>query len=89
MTPAAFTFKLTVPRDAALADVVSDVVQHAAGYAGMTDEAGAACLKKVKAAIATELAPGATPHCLVVIAATGGELRCTIGSQTISQPISA
>ena len=89
MTPAAFTFKLTVPRDPALADVVSDVAQHAVAYAGMNDEAGAACMTKVRAAIAAELAPGKTPHCLVVIAATGGELRCTIGSQTISQPIAA
>ena len=89
MTPAAFKFKLTLPRDPALADVVSDLVQHAAGYAGMSDDAGAAFVKKAKAATAAELGPGATPHCLVVIAATGGELRVTIGSQTISQPISA
>ncbi|MDO8681652.1 MAG: hypothetical protein Q7R30_24335 [Acidobacteriota bacterium] len=89
MTPGAFTFKLTVPRDPALADVVSDLVQHAVGYAGMTEEGGAGFVKKVKVATAAELAPGATPHCLVVIAATGGELRVTIGSQTVSQPIAA
>jgi hypothetical protein len=89
MTPAEFKFKLSVPRDPALADVVSDLVQHAVGYAGMNEEAGAAFAKKVKAATATELGPGATPHCQVVIAATSGELRVTIGSQTISQPISA
>ena len=89
MTPAAFTFKLTVPRDPALADVVSDLVQHAVGYAGMNEEAGAGFVTKVKAATAAELAPGATPHCLVVIAAAGGELRVTLGSETISQPISA
>ena len=89
MTPAAFTFKLSVPRDPALAEVVSDLVQHAVGYAGMTEDAGAAFMKKVKAATAAELGPGATPHCAVVIAATGGELRVTVGSQTISQPIAA
>ena len=89
MTPAAFTFKLSVPRDPALADVVSDLVHHAVGYAGMTEEAGAALVTKVKAATAAELGPGATPHCLVVIAATGGELRVAVGSQTISQQISA
>lgn len=89
MTPATFTFKLTVPRDPALADVVSDLVQHAVGYAGLTEDAGAAFVKKVKAATAAELGARATPHCPVVIAATGGELRVTIGSQTISQQISA
>lgn len=89
MTPAAFTFKLSVPRDPALAEVVSDLVQHAVGYTGMNDEAGAQFVKKVKAATGTELRPGATPHCPVVIAAKGGELRVTVGSQTISQPIPA
>lgn len=89
MTPAAFTFKLSVPRDPALADVVSDLVQHAVGYAGMSDDAGAAFVNKVKAATVVELKPGATPHCAVVIAATGGELRVTVGGQTISQPVSA
>jgi hypothetical protein len=89
MTPAAFKFKLTLPRDPALADVVSDLVQHAVGYAGMSEDAGAAFVKRAKAATATELGPAATPYCQVVIAATAGELRVTIGSQTISQPISA
>ena len=89
MTPAEFKFKLSLPSDPALADVVTDLVQHAVGYAGMTEDAAAAFVKKVKAATAAELGGGATPHCPVVIAATGGELRCTIGSQTISQPISA
>ena len=36
-----------------------------------------------------ELAAGASPNCAVVIAAADGELRITIGSQTISQPVSA
>ena len=89
MTPAEFTFKLCVPRDPALTDVVTDLVHHAVGYAGMNDEAGAAFVKKVKAATATELGSGATPPCLVVIGADGGELRVTLGSQTISQQISA
>lgn len=89
MTPAAFTFKCSVPRDPALADVVSDLVQHAVGYAGMNEAAGASLVSKVKAATTAELRPGATPHCAVVIAAAGGELRVTLGSQTISQPISA
>ena len=89
MTPAAFTFKLSVPRDPALAGVVSDLVQHAVGYAGMPEDAGSALVKKVKAATTAELGPGATSHCAVVIAAAGGELRITIGSQTISQPVSA
>jgi hypothetical protein len=89
MSTAAFKFKLTVPRDPALADVVSALIQHAVGYAGMSEDAGAAFVKKAKAATAAELGPGGTPHCLVVIAATGGELRVTIGSQTISQPLSA
>ena len=89
MTPALFSFKLTVPRDPALADVVADVVSHAVTYAGLNQEAGAAIAAKARAATATELAAGASPSCPVVIAAADGELRITIGSQTISQPVSA
>ena len=88
MTPAAFTFKLSVPRDPALAEVVSDLVQHAVGYAGMSEDAGAAFMKKVKAVTTTELA-GGKGHCVVAIAAAGGELTVTLGAQTVSQPITA
>ena len=42
MKPALFSFKLTVPRDPALAEVVADVVSHAVNYAGLNPEAGAA-----------------------------------------------
>ena len=87
MTPAAFTFKLSVPRDAALAEVVSDLVQHAIGYAGMNENDGVDFMKKVKAATTTELA-GGQGHCVIVIAAARGELKITLGSQTVSQPIS-
>ena len=89
MTPAEFKFKLSVPRDPALADVVADVVSHAVIYAGLDQEAGAAIAAKARAATATELVAGASPSCPVVIAAADGELRITIGSQTISQPVSA
>ena len=89
MTPAAFTFKLCVPRDPAMTEVVTDLVNHAVGYAGMNDEAGAAFVKKVKAATAAELGSGETPPCLVVISAAGGELSVTLGNQTISQQIAA
>ena len=89
MKPALFSFKLTVPRDPALADVVADVVSHAVNYAGLTEEAAAAIAEKARTATATELAAGASPSCPVVIAAADGELRITIGSQTISQPVSA
>ena len=89
MTPAVFSFKLTVPRDPALAEVVADLVRHAVGYAGLNHEAGAAFVARASAATAVELAAGATPSCPVVIAAEGGELRITVGSQTLSQPIPA
>jgi hypothetical protein len=89
MKPALFSFKLTVPCDPALADVVADVVGHAVNYAGLTPEAGAELAAKARAVTAAELAAGVTPSCPVVIAAADGELRITIGSQTISQPVSA
>ena len=90
MKPAMFSFKLTVPRDPALAEVVADVVSHAVNYAGLNQEAGAAIAAKARTVTASELAAGdATPSCPVVIAAADGELRITIGSQTISQPVSA
>ena len=89
MNPAVFSFKLTVPRDPALADVVAGVVSHAVNYAGLSEEAGAAFAAKARAATAAELAAGAPASCPVVIAAADGELRFTVGSQTLSQTITA
>jgi len=88
MTPASFTFKLTLPRDPALGDIVADVAAHAVTYAEMDQAGGGEFARKVAAAAAAELAAGTAP-CLIVVTSADGELRCTIGSHTVSQKISA
>ena len=89
MTPEAFTFKLTVPRDPALGAIVADVAAHAVTYAEMDTAAGAVLVRNVVAASAAELRAEGPAYCLIVITCAGGELRLTIGSQTLSQKLSA
>jgi len=89
MTPEAFTFKLTVPRDPALGAIVADVAAHAVTYAEMDTAEGAAFVRNVAAASAAELRAEGPTHCLIVITCAGGELRLTIGNQTLSQKLSA
>jgi hypothetical protein len=94
MPPISFTFKLTLPRDPALDVIVTGVAAHAVAYTEMDKAAGAAFVTQVAAATAAELraaepARGRNAGCLIVITSADGELRLTIGSQTISQKISA
>ncbi len=89
MTPSSFTFNLTVPRDPALAAVVTGVAAHAVTYAEMDKPAGAEFVKKVAAASALELGADGVSSCPVVVTSADGELRLTIGGQTVSQKISA
>ena len=88
MDASSFTFKLNVPRDAALAGLVADVVAHAATYAGMLEPAGKAFAAKASEAAAAELGAGDGANCLVVLASADGELSAAIGERTVSQKIS-
>jgi hypothetical protein len=89
MTPSSFTFKLTLPRDPSLGDIVSDVAAHAVIYTEMEQAAGVEFVKRVAAAASAELAAAGAGHCPIVVTSADGELRLTIGSQTISQKIAA
>ncbi len=89
MTPSSFTFKLTVPRDPALAAVVTGVAAHAVTYAEMDQPAGAEFVKKVAEVSALELGAGGVSSCPVVVTSADGELLLTIGVHAVSQKISA
>jgi hypothetical protein len=89
MTPAAFTFKLTVPSDPEGASVVAVVATHAAEYSQMDQAAGAAFVDRVRATAATALKSNSGSSCLVVFAAENGQLTVTFGnhSHSVSQAL--
>jgi len=88
MSPSAFTFKLTVPNDPALVEMVADMARHAAEYAQLTGDAAAGFVDRAKGVAAKVLKSGPGPHCLAVFTAANGTLSITIGSETVSQPLS-
>lgn len=88
MTPAAFRFHLSVPRDASLVPILRDLAAHAAAYARMASETSAAFTARVTAA--GERALGAEPGaCPVDFACADGVLLVTIGGESISQRVTA
>lgn len=84
MTPAAFSFRLTVPSDPEGASVVAIVATHAAEYTKLDKAAGKAFIDRVKATAATALKGSASTPCLVVFAAADGVLTVTFGNNTHS-----
>jgi len=88
MTPQAFKFKLTVPNDPNLAAMVAEVARHAAEYANLDDAAAAGFAERARDAAATALQSASGHHCLLVFTAADGTLSVTIGTETISQPLS-
>jgi hypothetical protein len=84
MSPQAFSFRLTVPNDPDGATVVAIVAAHAAHYAGLDAETGAAFAERTRAAAAQVLKHGAGTGSLMVIAAANGQLTATIGAQSVS-----
>ena len=88
MSPQAFKFKLTVPTDPNLAAVVAEVAKHAADYAKLDGDAADGFAARARDAAARALQSSAGPHCLLVFSAADGTLSVTIGSETISQPLS-
>ena len=89
MTPTSFAFKLTVPNDPEGASVVAIVAGHAVEYASIEASAGAAFVERVRAAALPILKGAGTDGCQVVIAAEGGKLTVTLGSQSLSEPLPA
>ena len=89
MSPASFTFKLTVPSDPEGASVVAVVATHAAEYSKMAKAAGDAFVDRVRATAATALRSTPGSNCLVVFSAENGQLTVTFGnhSHSVSQAL--
>ena len=88
MTPQAFSFKMTVPNDPESVSVAAVVAAHAAEYAKLPAEAGAAFVERVRAA-AVPVLTGGDGHTLIVFAAEGGRLVVTIGVTAVYDPLPA
>lgn len=88
MSPSSFKFHLSVPRDASLVPVMQALAAHAAAYVELGAEAGAMFAASVGAASERALTaePGA---CTVDFSCDGGELRVTLGAETVRQPLPA
>lgn len=89
MSPASFSFKLTVPNDPEGVSVVAAMAAHAVEYAQIDAGAGAAFLDRVRKAAAREMTSTGGASCLAEFAAANGQLTVTIGSQSASQPLPA
>jgi hypothetical protein len=87
MSPAEFTFKLTVPADPEGASVVAVVATHAAEYARLDAAAGAAFVERVRGTAGAALKGATGTHCVVVFAAAAGQLTVTIGTESVSEPL--
>lgn len=86
MTPSSFSFKLTVPVDPRVTDVVADIAAHAAEYAQLEGAAAAGFVDRARAA-AGKILEGGGPSCQATFAAADGHLTMTIGGETVSQPL--
>ncbi len=86
MSPSSFTFKLTVPNDPTVADIVAGVAAHAAEYARLEAGAAAGFVDGVRATAARALSGGG-PARQAVFAAADGRLTLTMGGETVSQPL--
>jgi hypothetical protein len=86
MSPAAFSFKLTVPNDPGAADIVAGVAAHAADYAGLAGAAASGFVDRARG-LATRVLSGGGASCLAVFAAAEGRLSMTVGGESVSQPL--
>ena len=87
MTPAAFKFHVSVPRDARLAAVVRDLAVQAASYGKLSEAAGQDFAARVGSA--SEAAMAGEGSCAIDFECADGELRVTIGGDTVRQAVGA
>lgn len=87
MSPASFTFKLTIPNDPGGATIAATVAAHAAEYANLPEADRAAFAARVRDFAGTALKAGTAHACLMVFAAANGQLTVTVGKDSISQPL--
>lgn len=86
MSPSSFSFKLTVPSDPGVADVVAGLAAHAAEYANLDGAAASGFVERARAAAAKVLNAGG-PSCQATFEAADGHLTMTLGAETVSQPL--
>jgi hypothetical protein len=89
MSPASFTFKLTVPNDPGGISVVAALAAHAVEYATIDAAAGAGFIARVRDAASQAMSSSTGASCLAVFNAADGQLTVTIGSESASQPLPA
>ncbi len=89
MSPESFTFTLTMPGDTRLVGVVRDLCAHAAGYAKLSDAAGASFCERVAEAAGRAVAERPHRPCPLEFCCADGELRVTVAGLVIVQPLSA
>lgn len=87
MTPSAFKFHVSVPRDASLVVVLCDLAAHAAEYAQLDAAGAAGFVARVEAACQAAMAGEGS--CGVDVESADGELRMTIAGETVRQPLTA
>ena len=83
MTPTSFTFNLTVPRDAQLAEVLREVAEHAVQYAEIDETMGVGFVDRVGALAKRRMSAGGSAACLVVYGCDQGIVYVTLDGETI------
>lgn len=86
MSPKAFTFRLTVPKDPQAVAIVADVASHAVTYAQLSAEAGAGFVERVRAAAASAMQAAGDPaaSCHIEVTSDAKALTFTIGTESVS-----
>lgn len=89
MSPAEFTFKLTIPNDPDGVTVIGAMTARAVDYAKMDAAKGAAFVERVRAMATQALKAHAGTPSLAVFAAANGQLTVTMGTLSASEPLPA
>ena len=89
MTPSEFSFKLSVPNHPQMASIVGDMARHAAEYARLEDGAAKSFCDRALAAAGQVLKGDDTKTTQAVFTVGNGALTLTLGTETISEQLSA
>ncbi|MDP2054800.1 MAG: hypothetical protein Q8L75_14270 [Acidobacteriota bacterium] len=84
MAPKSFTFRFTVPRDPQLAAIVTDVANHAVGYAEIEAAAGADFVARVGVAAGRALVSTSTDALQIIVASDAAALTFQFDADTVS-----
>ncbi|MDP2390937.1 MAG: hypothetical protein Q8N52_11470 [Acidobacteriota bacterium] len=84
MAPKSFTFRFTVPRDPQLAAIVTDVANHAVGYAEIEAAAGADFVARVGVAAGQALARTSPDALQIIVASTATALTFEFDADIVS-----